>query len=98
MAIAQGTVKSFDERARTGSIFLDDGAELPFSAQAFQAGGLRLLRLGQRVRFDTGPDGAIIRITLLTLPERPALATPCPCRPTVTSGPRPAPGRATERC
>lgn len=68
MAIAQGTVKSFDEHTCTGSIFLDDGAELAFGADAFRAGGLRLLRSGQRVRFDTGADGAIDRVTLLTLP------------------------------
>jgi cold shock CspA family protein len=68
MVIAQGTVRDFDSEAGTGSLFLDNGTVLEFGAGAFQAGGLRLLRAGQRVRFDTGADGTVTRITLLTLP------------------------------
>lgn len=67
MPIAQGTVRHFDPDARVGSVLLDDGTEVPFSAAAFDAGGLRLLRPGQRVRFDRDATGAIQRITLLTL-------------------------------
>jgi cold shock CspA family protein len=64
--VPQGTVRDFDERSRTGSIFLDDGTVLEFGAAAFGAGGLRLLRAGQRVRFDTGPGGELTRVTLIT--------------------------------
>jgi 2-phospho-L-lactate guanylyltransferase len=67
MAIEQGTVRDFDPDTRTGSLFLDDGRTLPFGAAAFDAGGLRLLRAGQRVRFDRDASGAVSRITLLTL-------------------------------
>ena len=67
MAIAQGTVAGFDPDSREGSIYLDDGSELRFGAPAFDAGGLRLLRSGQRVRFDLDDAGAITRVTLLTL-------------------------------
>ncbi len=68
MTIQQGTVRDFDPDTRTGHLFLDGGAQLAFGAAAFDAGGLRLLRLGQRVRFDTDATGQITRVTLLTLP------------------------------
>lgn len=68
MGIAQGTVTTFDESTGAGALFLDDGTELSFGAAAFAAGGLRLLRVGQRVRFDADPAGTITRVTLLTLP------------------------------
>ncbi len=64
----QGTVASFDENLRTGSLLLDDGTALDFPAAAFAASGLRLLRLGQRVRVESGADGVIVRITLPTMP------------------------------
>jgi cold shock CspA family protein len=67
MAIPQGTVRDFDPATSTGSLFLDDGTVLEFGADAFAAGGLRLLRPGQRVRFTTGDGGAITSVTLLTV-------------------------------
>jgi hypothetical protein len=66
MAIPQGTVRDFDEQTRTGSLFLDDGSVLAFGPDAFDAGGLRLLRVGQRVRYEAGPGG-ITLVTLVTL-------------------------------
>jgi 2-phospho-L-lactate guanylyltransferase len=63
----QGTVATFDEH-QGGSLLLDNGTTLDFDAAAFVASGLRLLRLGQRVRIETGADGSIVRITLPTLP------------------------------
>ncbi|GAB3685134.1 hypothetical protein GCM10027589_54180 [Actinocorallia lasiicapitis] len=63
----QGTVKDFDPATRSGSVLLDDGSELPYGTEAFDAGGLRLLRFGQRVNL--AHDGAAITaITLSTLP------------------------------
>lgn len=64
----QATVRSYDPSTRSGSVLLDDGRPLEFDAAAFDAGGLRLLRLGQRVRLDTDSSGAITRITIATLP------------------------------
>jgi 2-phospho-L-lactate guanylyltransferase len=64
----QGTVALFDEQSRQGSLLLDDGTPLEFSAAAFAASGLRLLRLGQRVRAERGPDGQVARIALITMP------------------------------
>lgn len=65
----QGTVKSFDADTRSGAVFLDDGTELPFDAQAFDAGGLRHLRLGQRVRMRTTGSASTgrLRVTVVTL-------------------------------
>lgn len=47
---------------------LDDGSELDFAAAAFDASGLRLLRLGQRVRIETDDSGRVLRLTIPTLP------------------------------
>ncbi|MEV6690592.1 cold-shock protein [Micromonospora sp. NPDC051196] len=64
----QGTVATFDAATRSGLLLLDDGTELPFPARAFDASGLRLLRLGQRVRVETDADGGVVRVTLPTMP------------------------------
>ncbi|GEB51590.1 MULTISPECIES: hypothetical protein [Streptomyces] len=63
----QATAYTYDPASRTGSVLLDDGSPLSFDAAAFEAGGLRLLRPGQRVRIETDGDGAERRITLVTL-------------------------------
>ena len=64
----QATVRSFDPDTRTGDVLLDDGRALPFAAPAFEASGLRLLRLGQRVRLETDGSDRVVRLTLVTLP------------------------------
>lgn len=64
----QATVKAFDAGTRSGSVLLDDGTELAFDADAFAAGGLRLLRFGQRVRLAVTADGRVSAITLSTFP------------------------------
>ncbi|GAB3123235.1 hypothetical protein GCM10027160_43250 [Streptomyces calidiresistens] len=69
----QATAYTWDPATRAGSVLLDDGTPMEFDAEAFDAGGLRLLRPGQRVRIETGADrdpavgGAASRITLVTL-------------------------------
>ncbi|MCW2916871.1 MAG: hypothetical protein JWN52_4939 [Actinomycetia bacterium] len=63
----QGTVRAYDAETRSGSVFLDDGTRLDFKAPAFDAGGLRLLRFGQRVNLAVA-DGEITVITLATFP------------------------------
>ncbi|MFD0691202.1 cold-shock protein [Actinomadura fibrosa] len=70
----QGTVRTYDAETRSGSVLLDDGTELPFDAEAFAAGGLRLLRFGQRVNLAL--DGArISAVTLSTFPLPPTTPT-----------------------
>lgn len=63
----QATAYTYDEATRCGSVLLDDGTPVLFDAPAFDAGGLRLLRPGQRVRIETEGDGEALRITLVTL-------------------------------
>ncbi|AIV34019.1 hypothetical protein LMJ38_26430 [Streptomyces sp. R1] len=75
----QATAYTYDPESRSGQVLLDDGTPVPFDAAAFDAGGLRLLRPGQRVRIETeteaegdaGAGGAArdagLRITLVTL-------------------------------
>jgi cold shock CspA family protein len=59
----QGTVAAYDPETRSGSVLLDDGSELEFDREAFEAGGLRLLRFGQRVNLAVTDE----RITVITL-------------------------------
>ncbi|MFY1678998.1 MULTISPECIES: hypothetical protein [unclassified Streptomyces] len=63
----QATAYTFDPRTRCGRVLLDDGTPVSFDTAAFDAGGLRLLRPGQRVRLETERRGETYRITLVTL-------------------------------
>lgn len=64
---AQGTARVFDPTTRSGTVLLDDGTEVAFDGAAFDAGGLRLLRIGQRVRMRM-EDDRVVALTLVTLP------------------------------
>lgn len=75
-------MRSWSSTTRSGSVLLDDGTELPFDREAFEASGLRLLRFGQRVRLvldrddgdgnggDGGGQPRVSALTLITLPLR----------------------------
>jgi cold shock CspA family protein len=63
----QGTVSEFDPATGAGAVLLDTGARVPFPGTAFAASGLRLLRVGQRVRLESGPDGAVQRVSMVTM-------------------------------
>jgi 2-phospho-L-lactate guanylyltransferase len=63
----QATVATFDPDTGSGTVLTDDGRRVPYGGDAFAAGGLRLLRPGQRVRLDTAGD-RVVRITIATLP------------------------------
>jgi 2-phospho-L-lactate guanylyltransferase len=68
----QATAFTFDPDTRSGSVLLDDGTPLEFGAAAFEAGRLRLLRPGQRVRIRTEGDGErrrVVFVTLVTYPD-----------------------------
>ncbi|MCM4076697.1 cold-shock protein [Paractinoplanes hotanensis] len=60
----QGTVATFDPTSRSGTLLLDDGTELAFGAPAFDASGLRKLRLGQRVAIEAGEDGHVRQVRI----------------------------------
>jgi 2-phospho-L-lactate guanylyltransferase len=68
LGLMQGTVRTFDPETRGGTVLLDDGTELPYDAAAFDAGGLRLARIGQRVALRADSRGRITALTLATLP------------------------------
>lgn len=66
----QGTVKSFDEEARTAVILDDDLRQLQVDRQAVAASGLLELRIGQRVRFeleDTDDGERVANLNLVSL-------------------------------
>ena len=63
----QGTVSEFDSATGAGAVLLDDGSRLPFAPPAFAASGLRLLRIGQRVRLLRDAENQITRVTLVTM-------------------------------
>lgn len=67
----QATVRRFDSDRRSGTVVLDDGIELPFDDAAFDAGGLRLLRIGQRVRIEVAGAAPARRVTFLTVATLP---------------------------
>ena len=50
--MAQGTIKDFDAGERTGSLLMEDRAEVAIDAVSVEGSGLLSLRIGQRVRFD----------------------------------------------
>ncbi|GAA0361834.1 hypothetical protein [Streptomyces blastmyceticus] len=62
----QATAYTYDPQTRSGSVLLDDGTPVPFGTAAFDAGGLRLLRPGQRVRIERA-EGRRGEVTLVTL-------------------------------
>jgi 2-phospho-L-lactate guanylyltransferase len=61
----QGTVASFDQSTRSGSLLTDDGMPLPFPATSL-ADHIRHLRVGQRVFVETDPSGDITAIKIWT--------------------------------
>jgi cold shock CspA family protein len=63
---AQATVATFDPDTGAGTALMDDGTPVDFDGAAFAAGGLRLLRLGQRVRLEYAGD-TLARVTIATL-------------------------------
>ncbi len=52
MSTMQASVHRFDPDSRSGSVLLDDGLEIGFDHEPFDASGLRLLRSGQRVTIE----------------------------------------------
>jgi hypothetical protein len=67
----QATVRQFDVESRSGDVLLDDGSVMSFGADAFESSGLRLLRIGQRVRLRLNADGRVGFITIATFPDPP---------------------------
>ncbi|HEX6579579.1 MAG TPA: hypothetical protein VF195_01715 [Actinomycetota bacterium] len=61
----QGTIKDFDEEGRTGVLLTDERAEVVIDTDSLDASGIRTLRIGQRVKFETEErDGATVARSL----------------------------------
>jgi 2-phospho-L-lactate guanylyltransferase len=67
--IRQATVRSYDEATRSGDVLTDDGSVITFDAAAFDTSGLRLLRLGQRVKLRCDDTGRVRSLTIATFPD-----------------------------
>lgn len=69
MTTVQATVRTFDATTGSGSVLFDDGLELPYDATAFNGSGLRMLRIGQRVRVRLDEERRqVVALTLATFP------------------------------
>jgi 2-phospho-L-lactate/phosphoenolpyruvate guanylyltransferase len=66
--LMQATVRHFDPATRSGTVLLDDGTEVSYTAAAFDAGALRLARVGQRVALRIDEYGVVTALTLATFP------------------------------
>jgi 2-phospho-L-lactate guanylyltransferase len=61
----QASVHSFDEDSGAGSVLLDDGRQVSFSAEVFAGSALRHLRRGQRLSIDLAPAGEVSRLWIV---------------------------------
>jgi cold shock CspA family protein len=63
--VDQGTIRDFDDEARTGTLLTDDRAEVVIDADSLDPSGILTLRIGQRVKFETEErDGATVARSL----------------------------------
>jgi 2-phospho-L-lactate guanylyltransferase len=72
MMLLQGTVKEFDPATRQTVVLTDDRKEWLVPPEAFARSGLRLLSLGQRVKFrveEAGQGPQVTYVNILTLPD-----------------------------
>ncbi len=63
----QGTVATFDPASGAASVLLDNGTAVEVPSAAFAASGLRLLRLGQRVRLEIDGQRHVVAVALVTM-------------------------------
>lgn len=68
MREVQATAASFDAASGTARVLLDDGSVLEVPAVPLRTSGVRLLRVGQRVRLRVDEAGVVSAVSLLTLP------------------------------
>jgi cold shock CspA family protein len=55
--MAQGTIKDFDDRSRSGTHLQDDRSEVRIDPESLEGSGIRTLRVGQRVIYDPADEG-----------------------------------------
>ncbi len=63
--VDQGTIRDFDEAARTGTILTDDRRQIAIDGRSLEGAGILTLRIGQRVRFVAeDQDGTVVARSL----------------------------------
>lgn len=65
--MAQGTIKTYDETNRSGVLLDDARTELAFDHDSFRSSGVRMFRIGQRVKFRVEGDGERAKVRDLTI-------------------------------
>jgi len=63
----QGTIKTYDESSRSGVILDDQKRELAFDNDSFRHSGVRLFRIGQRVKYQLVGPGERTQVRDLTI-------------------------------
>lgn len=63
----QGTIKTYDERSHSGLLLDDARNELAFDHDSFRTSGVRLFRIGQRVKFQVVGEGERAKVRDLTI-------------------------------
>jgi len=58
----QGTIKTYDEGSRSGLLLDDQANEFAYDASSFAGTGIRLFRIGQRVKFQIEGEGVRVKI------------------------------------
>ena len=53
----QGTIATFDDDTRTGSLLTDAEETVTIDAGSLEGADVRYLRIGQRVKFDVADEG-----------------------------------------
>ena len=63
--VVQGTIKEYDAATGTGTVVTDDRVEVAIDSTSIGDQHIRMLRLGQRVRFETAEaDGTTVARSL----------------------------------
>lgn len=63
----QGTIKDYDPQTRSGVILDDARNEIGYDHDSFRNSGVRMFRLGQRVKFQVVGDGSKRKVRNLTI-------------------------------
>lgn len=63
----QGTIKTYDPATHAGVILDDAKTELAFDEEAFRGSGVRVFRIGQRVKFRLEGEGHGAKVRNLTI-------------------------------
>ena len=63
----QGTIKSYDTSSHSGVILDDEKNELAFDRDSFRQSGIRMFRIGQRVKYQLAGHAERAQVRDLTI-------------------------------